>query len=532
MAAQPKQPALPEEPEANEIGLSRSWMNTLRVTRVLAAVLSLAVFCGTWYGWAEIQHADNGLTRSDVIDSGAGDSGPQNILMVGIDTRRDAQGNPVPADVLNQLHAGTASDGADGTDTMIVVHIPAGGGKAIAFSVPRDSYVRTAGGYGMHKINSAYTYAETAAMQKLQGQGVSGSQLWLQAAQAGAKNSIQTVEQLTGLKINHYAAVNLVGFDDISQAIGGVTVCLKQPSQDSYSGANFPAGVQTIQGAQALAFVRQRHGLLLGDVDRERRQQVFLAAAAKSLIQNGVLTSPTKLNSLVGAIQKSITLDQNWDLLGFAQQMQGITGGNIQFYTIPIENMNYQTPTDGESIEVDPTQVQQFIDQHTGAQPPGNAPPPPSSSSGDGSSSANSGVTVDVDNANGASGLANQVMSALTSKGFTQGSTSTVSARQSTVIEYASGEQSAAQSVDQALGGGMTTSEDSSLTSGHVKVVLGAAYSGPGASSSSGSSSHSSSSSNSSSSQDALTLPTQEGSGGGSNTQNTPITASGTPCID
>jgi LCP family protein required for cell wall assembly len=188
----------------------------------------------------------------------------QNILLVGLDTRSDAQGNPLPQAVLDELHAGAGTTGGDNTDTMIVVHIPAGSGTATAISIPRDSYLAIAGGYSTHKINSAYTYGKHAAATALASHGVSGAALEVQSAAQGARTAILTVQQLTGLTITHYGAVNLVGFAAISQAAGGVPVCLNNPVDDPLSGAVFPAGPQVLQGAQALAFVRQRHGLPLG----------------------------------------------------------------------------------------------------------------------------------------------------------------------------------------------------------------------------------------------------------------------------
>lgn len=482
-------------------------------------MVSQAVFGGLGYGWAVLNKADGGLSRAAVIDPGAqGSAGPQNILLVGIDTRVDAQGNPIPPAVLSQLHAGSATDGADATDTMIVVHLPAGGGKAVGVSIPRDSYVRLAGGYGMHKINAAYTYAETAALKQLQAQGVTGAQLWLRAAQAGAKNSIQTVEQFTGLTINHYAAVNLVGFYDISQAIGGVQVCLNHATSDSFSGANFPAGIQTIQGTTALAFIRQRHGLPQGDLDRIKRQQVFLAAMAKSVLSAGTLTNPAKLDSLIGAIQKSITVDQNWDLISFAQQLQGITGGNIQFETIPVVNISMQTPDDGDAVEVDPQQVQAFIAHNvTGvaANPAPSTTPTPGSDNGQ---SAADAATVDVYNANGATGLATKVLDALAVRGFTKGRAVTSTARGHSTIDYARGMQASAGAVARALGGGITLVPDAALPSGHVRVYLGGDYAGPGSHGDVAPAAYQVSTTG----QPAQPAPPPAG----------PITATGVPCID
>jgi LCP family protein required for cell wall assembly len=444
----------------------------------LASVITL-IALGT--SWAET----NGISTANVIDPNAqNDTGDQNILLVGLDNRTDAQGNPLPQSLLDQLHAGDQSDGGDNTDTIILIHIPAGGGKAVAFSIPRDSYVQLAGGYGMHKINSAYTYAEVAARKSLKTQGVSGPQLAVQSDQAGAQNAIHTIQNLTGLSINHFASVNLAGFYSISEAIGGVPVCLKAAVHDSYSGANFPAGEQTIEGAQALAFVRQRHGLPLGDLDRIRRQQAFMASMAHTVLSAGVLTDTTKLSNLINAIKQSVVIDQGWDIFSFAQQMQSMTGGNIQFQTIPIITEDYQTKSDGDAVEVNPTQVQQFIAstiQAQGATSTSAAPPPPSSAANNGSAgnnAANAKITAEVLNGSGKTGLASKVLNVLTGKGFTAGSTGNTASRTTSVVEYGSGGSSSAQQVAAALGG-LTTESSSSLAAGKVRVLLGTAYDGP-----------------------------------------------------
>ena len=454
------------------------WTRVGRAVLALASVITL-IALGTSYA------ETNGISTANVIDPNAqNDTGDQNILLVGLDNRTDAQGNPLPQSLLDQLHAGDQTDGGDNTDTIILIHIPAGGGKAVAFSIPRDSYVQLAGGYGMHKINSAYTYAEVAAQRSLKGQGVSGPQLAVQSDQAGAQNAIHTIQNLTGLSINHFASVNLAGFYSISQAIGGVPVCLKAPVHDSFSGANFPAGDQTLQGAQALEFVRQRHGLPLGDLDRIRRQQAFMASMAHTVLSAGVLTDTSKLTNLINAIKQSVTIDQGWDIFSFAQQMQSMTGGNIQFQTIPIITESYPTKSDGDAVEVNPTQVQQFIAstiQAQGATTTAAAPPPSSAAnSGSSGSSGNSNakVTAEVLNGSGKTGLASKVMNVLTGKGFTAGSTGNTASRTMSVVEYGSGASSSAQQVAAALGG-LTTESSSSVPAGSVRVLIGTKYNGP-----------------------------------------------------
>jgi LCP family protein required for cell wall assembly len=339
--------------------------------RVALGVVSALVLGATGYAWSQLSKLDHGLVTANVIspsgqveDEDAIPGEPlkvaQNVLLVGIDARTDTYGNPLPQNVLDALHAGGGDDGGDTTDTMIVVHIPAGGAAATAISIPRDSYVDIAGGYGKHKINSAYSRGKNASMSGLRAQGLSGAQLEVAANEAGAKTAIQTIEKFTGLTINHYAAINLAGFDALSQAVGGVEVCLNAPVHDKYSGADFPAGTQTLSGAQALAFVRQRHGLT-SDLDRIARQQAFLSGMAEKVLSAGTFTSVSKLSALVDAVQGSVVLDQGWDVLSFAQQLRGMSSGAIAFATIPVQSLSLATPSDGDAVKVDPAQVQQFV---------------------------------------------------------------------------------------------------------------------------------------------------------------------------
>jgi len=311
-----------------------------------------------------------------------------------LDTRTDSFGDPLPVDVLSSLHAGSSSDGGDQTDTIMVVHVPGSGGQVTGFSIPRDSYVKLPGDFGTHKINSGYAYGQNASRQQLVAQGVSGKDLTLQSAAGGARSTVQTVESLTGLTITHFAAVNLAGFAAISTAIGGVPVCLNHAVDDSFSGAKFPAGPQTLSGPSALAFVRQRHDLPQGDLDRVRRQQVFLSAMAHAALSPSTVTDPTKVSSLLDAVDRAATVDQGLSVLGAASQLQAVASGSIAFKTIPIVTPNFQTPDDGDAVKVDPHAVQRFISDGgatdtTSATPTTSAAPSgSSSSSGSGGSAA------------------------------------------------------------------------------------------------------------------------------------------------
>lgn len=355
--------------------------------RAFVALLSAAVVATVGFGWYTLRSATDNVVRDDVI-AGPRTQGPtapdrpapprtdQTILLVGLDSRTDNQGNPLPREVLDGLNAGEAT-GVQNTDTMIVVHIPADPAKkAFAVSLPRDSYVDIAGGFGEHKLNSAYARGKNAEASRLRGDGLDEATVDRESTTAGRKNLIATIQNLTGLTIDHYAEINLFGFSEITQAVGGVPVCLNEPVHDKYSGANFPAGEQVLQGVDALRFVRQRHGLQNGDLDRVRRQQAFLAGLAHQMFSSGTLTSPSRISSLVDALTRAVVLDQNWDLMSFATQVSTLTGNDIQFSTIPTGRINLPTPSDGSAVEVDPTQVQTYFQGLLNGPPPSTQLPP------------------------------------------------------------------------------------------------------------------------------------------------------------
>lgn len=353
--------------------------------RAFLVLLSAAVVATVGFGWYTFRTADDNVVRDDVIaappktdDTPSARDLPrtsQTILLVGLDSRTDTQGNPLPQDVLDALNAGEAT-GVQNTDTMMVVHIPADPAKkAFAVSLPRDSYVDIAGGFGMHKLNSAYVRGKNAEASRLRNDGLDDATVDRESTTAGRRNLIATIQDLTGLTIDHYAEINLYGFSEITKAVGGVPVCLNEPVHDRYSGANFPAGEQTLQGVDALRFVRQRHGLTNGDLDRVRRQQAFLAGLAHQMFSSGVLTSPGRISDLVDALTKSVVLDKDWDLMSFATQVSMLTGSDIEFSTIPTGTINLSTPSDGSAVEVDPSAVRAYVQSLLNGPPPSTQTP-------------------------------------------------------------------------------------------------------------------------------------------------------------
>jgi LCP family protein required for cell wall assembly len=247
--------------------------------RIILTICSLLVLVGSGWAWATYRNFNADISRVHAISAkgkaanGGIDGKDQNLLLVGNDDRDTASDAE-----LAQL--GTHRDGGSyNTDTMMLLHLPADGSKATAISFPRDSYVSIPG-HGRNKLNAAYPIGVQAAH---------GSK------DAGAQLLVQTIENLTGLSIDHFVQVDLLGFYRISNAIGGVDVCLNAAQKEPKSGIDLKAGHQIIKGTQALAFVRQRYGLKNGDLDRIKRQQYFLSAVFRQMVSAGTLLNPVKL---------------------------------------------------------------------------------------------------------------------------------------------------------------------------------------------------------------------------------------------
>ncbi|MDQ3577176.1 MAG: LCP family protein [Actinomycetota bacterium] len=501
--------APPAEPVAELVSPPRAhgpsgWRRAGSVLiRAFALATSIAVLSAMGYGWWNFGDLDDNTVTTDVISPDVAAGGPEpldgavDLLLVGMDSRTDAFGNPLPKEVLELLNGGKV-DGERNTDTMILVHIPVDGRRAVAFSFPRDSWVDIGEGFGKRKLNSAFVYAYNDARKTLGEQGVTDKkELDTRATVAGRKNLISTIERLVGnaVTIERYAEVNLASFYEVTKAIGGVEVCLRNAVDEEKSGANFRAGRQTISGKEALSFVRQRYELPNGDLDRIVRQQVFLAALADKVLSADMLTNPSRARDLLSAVQRSVVLSKGWNLSRFAAQMQGLSSGNIEFRTIPTQGDAKIGGAD--VIKVDPLQVQEFVAEFVGeanekastSRPPSTTTKPTSSRPGSTtdplpegtgvSTSAASGIkaiTVDVRNGSNTLGLASTVLDSLTGLGFVRGQTGDASVQNPSVVRYATGELAGAQRVAKSLGGVFTFEEDRALSARHVRVVLGTSY--------------------------------------------------------
>jgi len=395
--------------------------------RTASAILSLAILLGSGWAWATYRNFTADITRVNAIPaSKAGiDGTDQNILIVGSDDRESATDKEL-ADL------GTTRDnGSLNTDTMMLLHVPANGAKATMISFPRDSWVDIPG-HGQDKLNSAYHYGLNAS---------NGDK------NAGARLLVKTIENITGLTIDHYVQVDLISFYRISNAIGGVDICLNNamgPNQDSdengrgYSGIDLPKGHSIIKGKQALAFVRQRHGLPQGDLDRIIRQQYFLSAVFRKMTSAGVLLNPLKLQDLMKAVSSSLVMDKNMDPLKLAQQMQNLQAGNLTFSTIP--NNGSVWIGDVSAVQLNTAAIPDFIAGIVGADAATEVKKATAAAKGS--------FTVSVLNGSGENLLATKNSQALNNAGFKavvdEGDPGTYSA---TTIKYAKGHEGEAKAL-------------------------------------------------------------------------------------
>lgn len=446
-------------------------MPVQRVVRVVATVLAVAVVIGTGVAWNNVRAFEDGIFHMSAPSLGHGaDDGAIDILLVGLDSRTDAHGNPLTAEELQTLRAG--DEEATNTDTIILVRIPNNGKSATAISIPRDSYV-TAPGLGKTKINGVYGQTREAKRANLVKAGDSAEDAAMQGTEAGREALIKTVADLTGVTVDHYAEIGLLGFALITDALGGVDVCLKDAVYEPLSGADFPAGPQRLDGAEALSFVRQRHELPRGDLDRVVRQQVVMASLAHRVISGQTLSSPATMKRLQAAVQRSVVLSQGWDVMDFVQQLQKLAGGNVAFATIPVlDGAGWSDDGMQSVVRVDPHQVQDWVAGLLHEQDQGKT---------EEIAYTPAKTTASVINDTDINGLAAAVSDVLSSKGFSTGPVGNndgghVKASQ---VRANKPDDMGAQQISKELGG-LPVVPDASLAPGSVRVVLANDYTGPG----------------------------------------------------
>lgn len=464
-------------------------MFTGRPRQFAAAIAAALVLIATGVGWRTYDSFASSLASVEGLNLGNGTDGALDILLVGTDSRTDAHGNPLSQRELDALRAG--EEVANNTDTIILIRVPNDGSSATAISIPRDTYVEVPD-IGMSKINAAYGATKELARLEAVESGEDEAAVEETSTKAGRDALIESVADLTGVTVDHYAEVGLLGFVLLTDAVGGVDVCLNAPVDESMSGARFTAGEQTLQGSDALSFVRQRHDLPRGDLDRIVRQQVFMASLVQKVLSAKTLSNPSKVGQLTAAVQRSVVLDSDWDIVQLATQMQDLAGGAVQFSTIPVQDINAMTDYGESVVQVDPDEVREYVAGLVGADYDGSettttsdTPTPDIDPST---------VTVNVSNAGSVSGLASEVSLAMSSEGYVEGMVGNYEGgtMSSTTLYAADPDSDEALAVAAALGD-VDIDYDPNLPSGTVEVVLADDYTGPGSSSYSGSSSGSTS---------------------------------------
>ncbi|OLP01241.1 transcriptional regulator [Mycolicibacterium porcinum] len=446
--------------------------------RVSVGLVAATVLAGTGAGWVSYHGALDGITTSNALEGGPVSSGDtENILIMGLDSRLDQHGNPLPQDVYEALHAGDETVGGYNANVLIVVHLPGNGGPATAFSIPRDDYVELAGcdvKPCKGKVKQAYGWAYQREMETLEASSENTALNEQQAREAGRRAQIATVRNLLGIPIDHFVEVTLGAFFQIAKAVAPITVCLNADTADPYSGADFHQGVQQIDAAQAMAFVRQRRDVNdenFTDLDRTRRQQAFIAALVSALGKSGALSSPTMLRDLLNVTKQNVALDSGFDLASFASRASALTGAPPTLYTLPIKEFGQNSM--GEDINIVDIPTIRAIVHDLVAEPGSNtnAPQAPAHVL------EGHGAVLDVVNASTYSGLAAQLETTFSANGFTPGQIGDAESLAAvSTIDYGTGAESAAQSLADKLG--VIATPSSEVAAGTVQLTLGTDFPG------------------------------------------------------
>ncbi|UNS97434.1 LCP family protein [Streptomyces tubbatahanensis] len=306
----------------------RRWPRVVIVV-VLAVVLLAAAAVSATYLWAgtRLQQTE---ALTDYPDRPAHGEGT-NWLIIGSDTRAD-----LTREEREELHVG--GGGQRNTDTVMVLHYGAAGPYLV--SIPRDSYVPIPG-HGKGKVNSAY-------------------------ALGGAELLTRTVEEATGLRLDHYAEIDFLGFTHVVDALDGVRICLGEPLRDEKAGADLDAGCQTLDGKQALAFVRARYSDPEGDLGRVKRQRKLLSALVREGTGADVVADPFRFYPFLGSALDAVTVDR-MDSVGSLTRMgweiRGLTAGEGGTTTVPVANPGLSVPGVGSVVVWHPSGSRELFDQ-------------------------------------------------------------------------------------------------------------------------------------------------------------------------
>ncbi|MEU2611325.1 LCP family protein [Micromonospora sp. NPDC007271] len=281
-----------------------------RIALILLLVVVLLAGGGVLAGGLYYRSVNSSVERVDAFEDVPEEARPQvvaknamNIMILGSDSR-DPE-----------------STGGSRSDTIILAHLPADRSSAQLISIPRDTWVPVPrskdGRHGGRdaKINAAYAWGGVPLM-------------------------VQTVEKFTGVRIDHVTMVDFAGFKEIVDALGGVEIDVEKGFTTNYAlggSRTFAKGPQTMDGAAALDYARERHAFADGDFARIRHQQQVIKAILDKAASGGTLASPTKLNSFVKATSKAVAVDKSLSLLDLAMELRGLRSGNLAFFTCPVK---------------------------------------------------------------------------------------------------------------------------------------------------------------------------------------------------
>lgn len=339
----------------------------LVVMRTLFGLLSVIALVAMSLIYLRLDELDSSKNTTDAVtvaqdgkEAPPADDGADDILIVGNDSRTDMQGNPLSEELLKQLR--TEATSSLNTDTLILLRIPHNGRRGAAISIPRDTSVRVPPLHRAEKINGAFGLVKSAAAHKLADAGETDDRkIARKSDDAGRAALVQTVQGLTGVRVDHYTEVSLYGFYLLTEAIDGVDVCLNNATSDPDSGASFGAGPQTVRGGDAVSFVRQRKNLPRGDLDRIVRQQTFLASAMNKMLSGDVLTDNAKLKALRNAVSKTVVMDGGLHFLDLVKQAQRLAAGKVRFVTIPVTGVGARNDRGQSIITVDTEAVHEYV---------------------------------------------------------------------------------------------------------------------------------------------------------------------------
>jgi len=476
-----------------------------KVGYAIACIASAVILVVSGYAYEVVR-----LTVSlgdGVVLGNAPSTGPTNILVMGLESRTTLQGQDLSVQQLTETHSGNESEveagleGSQDTDTLILIHIFAGGQKAVGFSIPRDDVVNfphaTYDGLTEGKIDAAYAYAYDESLDQTSGSDMTQAQRYLAANQAGQLFEVQTVESVTGVHVDRFIVSDIIGFYELAQQFGGLEICIQPaPAQGGLAaGANltdydpltgtdnsgfdaYKDGYKAKKGgkqylhlsaAQSLAYVRSRDTLPGIDIGRTARQQAAIEYIVWKLKTSGVLSDLGQITTLLSNAQSYLMYDSDWNLTEFAVDMRELSSSHLNFTTLPEISTNdvsipgYSGAQSANYIDV--PQIQQQVNEAFY----GSSIIPSTASS----------IAVDVYNGSGAGGLAADVSQDLAAMGYKAGAVENSSSQSQPVqddteVFYGAGTatEANAQVIANVMGVQSVTLL-SSLPAGQVEVLLG-----------------------------------------------------------